>query len=55
MIDKFPLDDVKQIIKSTGVQSRYIASSGVKTSDLCFTAACELLNQLSWDPSTVDD
>lgn len=54
MVDRFPPDDVYQVIKNTGVRARHVASSSVKTSDLCYTAACELLNLLSWDPSTVD-
>ena len=54
MVDRFPHDDVFQIIKKTGVNARYVASAGLRTSDLCYTAACELLNQLSWEPSTVD-
>ena len=54
MVDRFPLDDVHQVIKNTGVKTRYVACTSLKTSDLCYTAACELLNQLSWDASTVD-
>ena len=40
--------------KNTGVEARYIAPSGLKISDLCYSVASELLERLSWDPETVN-
>ena len=47
-------DDIKEVVKNTGVETRHVAPLGLKTSDLCYHAAIKLLNELSWDPSTVD-
>ena len=45
------LDDV---VKMTGVQTRYWVEDGTTTSDLCARAADELLDRLSWDRASVD-
>jgi 3-oxoacyl-[acyl-carrier-protein] synthase-3 len=45
------LDDV---VKMTGVRTRYWVEDGVTTSDLCARAADELLSRLSWDRASVD-
>jgi 3-oxoacyl-[acyl-carrier-protein] synthase-3 len=45
------LDDV---VKMTGVKTRYWVEDGVTTSDLCARAADELLARLSWDRASVD-
>lgn len=45
------LDDV---VKMTGVRTRYWVEDGVTTSDLCARAANELLEHLSWDRASVD-
>ncbi len=44
----------KLLIKTTGVEERRVAKKGVTTSDLCYEAAEQLLNDLSWDKSDVD-
>ncbi len=43
-----------RLIGSIGVRERRIAPQGVTTSDLCFTAADRLLDQLGWARETVD-
>ncbi|MCB4804314.1 3-oxoacyl-[acyl-carrier-protein] synthase-3 [Methylobacterium brachiatum] len=45
------LDDV---VKMTGVRTRYWVEGGVTTSDLCARAARELLDRLAWDRASVD-
>jgi 3-oxoacyl-[acyl-carrier-protein] synthase-3 len=47
-------DDITQVVKATGVETRYVAPIETKTSDLCLKAARDLLDLLKWDPRTVD-
>ncbi len=42
------------LIKTIGVEQRHVAQSGQTTSDLCFQAATQLLNELDWDPSEIN-
>ena len=42
------------LIKVTGVQRKRHAKKGTTTSDLCFVAADNLINELSWDRSEID-
>ena len=49
-----PADDVTQVVKATGVETRYVAPIEVKTSNLCLKAARDLLDLLNWDPKSVD-
>jgi 3-oxoacyl-[acyl-carrier-protein] synthase-3 len=45
--------DARRLIKGTGIRERRI-SRGLCTSDLCHTAAQKLLQDLDWDPSSID-
>lgn len=42
------------LIKTTGVKSRRVAPKGLATSDLCFKAANELVEKLTWERSSID-
>lgn len=44
-----PEVDRKPFIDTVGIRYRRIAEDGVTASDLCFTAADKLLNDLNWD------
>ena len=52
--DAFGLDDIRKISQSTGVERRHMAEGKLCCSDLCYAAAKRLLNELKWDPSSVD-
>lgn len=52
-IDRFG-DKVADIVKMTGVQTRYWVENGVTTSDLCEKAANHLLETLGWERASVD-
>lgn len=47
-------DKVADVVKMTGVQTRYWVEDGVTTSDLCEKAANELIDKLGWDRTTID-
>jgi len=42
------------LIKVTGVEKKRHAKKGTTTSDLCYVAANDLINQLSWERSDID-
>lgn len=44
----------KLLIKTTGVESKRVATKGVTTSDLCFKAANMLLEDLNWSRDEVE-
>lgn len=54
LTDRFSLNEISQVTRSTGVKTRYVASAGSTTSDLCIKAATDLLSSLNWDPTSVD-
>jgi 3-oxoacyl-[acyl-carrier-protein] synthase III len=41
-------------IQTTGISERRVASHGICTSDLCFSAAQKLLQELEWNPESID-
>jgi 3-oxoacyl-[acyl-carrier-protein] synthase III len=47
-------DELEKIVKYTGVRGRHIAVEGQCTSDLCFSAAVKLLDELNWKLDTID-
>lgn len=47
-------DGVAEVTKMTGVLRRHRADDNVTTSDLCEAAAARLLDQLGWEPESVD-
>ncbi|WP_198675114.1 ketoacyl-ACP synthase III [Pseudidiomarina aquimaris] len=53
-LDRFSSEEISDVSKMTGVQSRRRAPNGVRTEDLCFAAANTLLDKLGWERSSVD-
>lgn len=48
-------EEYQRFLEATGIATRYIVGdSGVCTSDLCFDAAKRLLNELQWEPESID-
>lgn len=52
-LDRFG-DKVHEVVKMTGVRTRYWVEDGVTTSDLCAAAAECLLDRLGWERGSVD-
>ena len=50
----FPVDDIKDIIDKIGVKERRFADAETCSSDLCFAAAEQLLNDMKIDRSEID-
>lgn len=50
----FGEDDVRKVCENTGVSQIHVAEASMCTSDLCFAAAKCLLEQMKWDPDSVD-
>ena len=50
----FTEQGVTDVIKMIGVQTRRWVDENVSTGDLCLAAGKKLLNDLNWDPSTID-
>ena len=46
--------EAEKVIASTGIERRRICDSQVTTSDLCFKAANQLIDQLQWDRNDID-
>jgi 3-oxoacyl-[acyl-carrier-protein] synthase-3 len=51
---QFTQDEAEKFSTSTGVINRHLVIDGKTSSDLCFTAAEKLLEQLKWDKSEID-
>lgn len=49
----FSPEEVAKISQSTGVEFRHVVDK-LRCSDLCYAAAKRLLNDLKWEPSSVD-
>lgn len=50
----FGEESVQKFINMTGVKTRYVALDTQCTSDLCYAAATKLLNELSWEKTSID-
>lgn len=50
----FSTEESRKFIDTTGVRMHRIAPADVCTSDMCYTAAKKLLDELSWAPGSVD-
>ena len=48
------ISDLERLIKTTGIERRHIAKSSTCTSDLCFSAAKKLIEELKWDESEIE-
>jgi 3-oxoacyl-[acyl-carrier-protein] synthase-3 len=50
----FDKTEVAKVVRMAGVQSRHVAPDRICSSDLCAAAAKRVLEQLDWDPRSVD-
>jgi 3-oxoacyl-[acyl-carrier-protein] synthase-3 len=51
---EFAPDEVRKVVGMAGVTARRVADDSICSSDLCFGAADQLLNELDCDRSTID-
>lgn len=54
LTDDFGIDDIRKVIRATGIREFRIADDGVTSSDLCFKAADHLIKKLEIDKSSID-
>ncbi len=47
-------EDATKFISTTGIKERRIASADICSSDLCYHAACKLLDEMNWDRDKID-
>jgi len=45
--------ETEKLISSTGVNTRRIAGKSLTASEMCYHAACDLLDKLKWDTSSI--
>lgn len=50
----FSEDEIKLLIKTTGITSRYIAKAPLKASDLCLAAAKKIMTELDWNKDEIE-
>jgi 3-oxoacyl-[acyl-carrier-protein] synthase III len=50
----FDPKEVEKVVRMAGVRRRYVASDRICSSDLCAAAAKRLLDQLGWEPESID-
>jgi 3-oxoacyl-[acyl-carrier-protein] synthase-3 len=54
LASRYGAEEVERISRSTGVERRHISPGKLCTSDLCVAAAGRLLQDLPWDPNSVE-
>src|SRR5262245_61333969 len=50
----FGEEQARRVAKSVGVEQRHISTGGICTSDLCYSAADRLLQELQWRRDSID-
>ena len=50
----FDPKEVEKVVRMAGVRRRHMASERICSSDLCASAAKQLLTRLDWDPKSID-
>jgi len=53
-IEVLSIEEAQKFTSSTGIERRRISNKEITTSDLCYSAAKKLLNDINWDKETVD-
>jgi 3-oxoacyl-[acyl-carrier-protein] synthase-3 len=53
-LENFSDEELSLLIKTTGIHSRRISPKDLKASDLCFSAAEELIDRLKWNKEDID-
>ena len=47
-------EEANKVIEMTGVERKHIMSDGITASDLCLSAAKQLIKDLGWEPESID-
>lgn len=50
----FDPDEIKKVVAMAGIRQRKVADDSICSSDLCLKAAKNLLEDLQWEPSSID-
>lgn len=50
----FGADEVRKVVAMAGVQFRHVADEKTTSADLCYEAACHLLEKLAWPRESID-
>ena len=50
----FSKKEIDKVVKMAGVKSRHVADESICSSDLCLSAAQDLMSALAWEPDSVD-
>ena len=53
-LEGFSKQELRKVVSMAGVNSRYVCDENTCASDLCAKAAEKLLQQLDWDPKSID-
>lgn len=53
-LEGFSKQELRKVVSMAGVNARYVCDENTCASDLCAEAAANLLQQLDWDPKSVD-
>ena len=53
-IDGFSRDEVRKVVAMAGVKQRFVSDGSICSSDLCLTAARDLLAGLGWEADSID-
>jgi 3-oxoacyl-[acyl-carrier-protein] synthase-3 len=53
-LSAFGEEEVRKISRSAGISKRHVSSGSLCATDLCHAAAQRLLNDLAWEPASVD-
>ena len=51
---EFGKEKIERLAKSSGLQYKHISNKNICTSDLCYSAAKKLLNELNWKKTSID-
>ena len=51
---QFDRAEVEKVVRMAGVKSRYMADDSVCCSDLCLTAAKDVMKTTGWAPESID-
>ena len=50
----FPQEEVEKVVRMAGVKTRFMADDSICSSDLCLTAARDVMASLDWAPDSID-
>ena len=52
--DQFDSNEVRKIVDLAGIRRRHVSGEGICSTDLSLVAARQLMDELGWDPASID-